>query len=59
MYSTYNEGKSGITKKFIKALKAKIYKRMTANDRKSYFLYWNKLVDQYSNTFYHFINKEH
>ena len=27
IYSTYNEGKSVITKRFIKTLKAKIYKK--------------------------------
>ena len=32
MYSTYNESTSAITERFIKTLKAKIYKKMTAND---------------------------
>ena len=32
MYYTHNEGKSVISKRFIKTLKGKIYKRMTAND---------------------------
>ena len=36
MYSTHNEGKSMIAKSYIKTLKAKIYKKMTANDSKSY-----------------------
>ena len=36
MYSTHNEGKSVITGRFIKTLKAKIYKKMTANYSKSY-----------------------
>ena len=31
---------------------------MTANDNKSYLTYLNKLVDQYSNTYHHSINKE-
>ena len=39
MYSTYNEVKSVIAERFIKPLKAKIYKKITANDCKS------KLVD--------------
>ena len=30
---------------------------MTANDSKSYLPYLNKLVDQYSNTYHHSINK--
>ena len=50
MYSTHNEGKSLIAEKFIKTLKSKIYKKMTANDSKSYLPYLNKLVDQYNNT---------
>ena len=31
---------------------------MTANDSKSYLPYLNKLVDQYNNTYHHFINKK-
>ena len=31
---------------------------MTANDSKSYLPYLNKLVDQYSNTYHHSINKK-
>ena len=46
MYSTHNKGKSVITEKFIKTLKAKIYKKMTANGSKSYLLYLNKVEDQ-------------
>ena len=58
MYSTHIEGKSKITERFIKTLKPKIYKEMTANRSKSYLLYLNKLVDQYSNTYHHSINKK-
>ena len=50
MYYTKNEGKSVIAKRFIKTSKAKIYRKMTANDSKSYLFYLNKLVDQYNNT---------
>ena len=50
MYSTHNECKSVITERFIKTLKAKIYKKMTAND--------SKLVDQYNNIYHHSINKK-
>ena len=32
IFLTYNEGKSVITERFIRTLKAKIYKKMTAND---------------------------
>ena len=39
MYSTHNEGKSVMAERFIKTLKDKIYKKMTANDSKSYLSY--------------------
>ena len=55
MYSTYNEGKSVIAERFLETLKAK---KVTANDSKSYLSYLNKLVDQCSNTYYHFISKK-
>ena len=58
MCSTHNEGTSEIDERFIKTLKAKIYKKMTANDSKSYFLYLNKIVDQYNNTYHHSVNKK-
>ena len=45
MYSTHSEGKS-VIKRFMKTLQSKIYKRMTANDNKSYLPYLNKLIDQ-------------
>ena len=57
MYFTHNEGKSVITERFIKTLKAKIYKEITANDSKSYLSYLDKLVDQYNNNYPHSINK--
>ena len=58
MYSAHNEGKSVVTEKFIKALKAKIYEKITANDSKSYLSYLKKLVDQYINTYHHSMNKK-
>ena len=51
MYSTHIDGKSVIAETFIKTLKAKIFKNMTANNSKSYLSYLNKLVD-------HSINKK-
>ena len=45
MYSPHNEGKSVIADKFIKTLTFIIYKKMTANNSKSYLPYLNKLVD--------------
>ena len=42
----------------IKTLNAKIHKKMTANDSKSYLPYLNELVDQYNNTYHHSIRKK-
>ena len=42
MYSTYNEGKSVVTKRFIKILKNKIYKHLTSISKNMYI---NKLDD--------------
>ena len=58
MYFIHNEGKSVIAERIIKTLKAKIYKRFTANDSKSYLPYLNKLVDQYNYTFHQSFNKK-
>ena len=58
MYLTHNEGKSVVAEKFIKKLKDKIYKTMTANDSKSYFNYLNKLIDEYSNTYHRSVGKK-
>ena len=37
MYSTYNEGKSAVAKRFISTLKNKIFKHMTAVSKNLYF----------------------
>ena len=58
MCSTDNEEKSIITERFIKTLKAKIYKEMTANNSKSCLGCFNKLVDQYNNTYHYYIGKK-
>ena len=47
-----------MAEKLIRKLNAKIYKNMTANDNKSHLGYFNKLVDQYSNTYHDSINKK-
>ena len=52
MYSTYNEGKSVVAQKFIKTMKDKIYKKVTANNSKYRLGCLNKLVDQYDNTYH-------
>ena len=58
MYSTHNEGKLVVVERFIKTLKGKIYKKMTANDNKCYVGYLNKIVDEYNNSYYHSIDKK-
>ena len=52
LYSNHNEGSSVVAERFIRTLKGKIYKNMTAN--KPYFGYLNKLVEEYNNS----INKK-
>ena len=49
-YSTYNEGKSAVAEKFIKTLKNKIYKHMTAVLKD--FDVLDVIVDEYDNTFH-------
>ena len=46
MYSTYNEGKSVVTERFIRTLKNKIYKHMTAISKNVYFDVFNDIVDE-------------
>ena len=52
MYSAQNEGKSVIPERFVKTLKAKIYKKVTAICSKPYLIYLNKLVGQNNNTYH-------
>ena len=51
MYSTYNEGKSVVVERFIRTVKNKIYKHMTAISKKNYFDVLNDIVDEYNNTY--------
>ena len=51
MYSTDNEGKSVVARRFIRTLKSKIYTKMTTENRKSYFGYLNQLVDDFNNAY--------
>ena len=50
MYSTYNEGKSAVAERFIRTLKNKIFKHMTAILKNVYFDVLNDIVDKYNNT---------
>ena len=50
MYSTYNEGKSAVAERFIRTLKNKIFKHMTAISKNVYFDVLDDIVDKYNNT---------
>ena len=52
MYSTYNKGKSVIVEGFIRTLKNKIYKHMTAISKNVYFDVLNDIVDEYNNAYH-------
>ena len=51
MYSTYNEGKSVVAERFIRTLKNKIYKHMTAISN-VYFDVLDDIADKYNNTYH-------
>ena len=55
MYSTYNEGKSVVAEKFIKNLKNKIFKHMTAVSKNVWFDVLGDIVDDCNNTFHRII----
>ena len=44
MHCAYNEGTSVVAERFIRTLKCKIYKNVTANDGKSYLGYLNNII---------------
>ena len=50
MYSTYNEGKSVVAERFIRTLKSKLYKHMTAIDKNVYYDVLDDIVNKYNNT---------
>ena len=50
MYSKY-EGKSVVAERFIRILKNKIYKHMTAISKNVYFDVLDDIVDKYNNTY--------
>ena len=50
MYSTFNEGKSVVAERFIKALKKKIYKHMTTIGKNVYIDVLDDIVKRYNNT---------
>ena len=50
MYSAYNEGKSVVAKIFIRNLKNKLFKHMTAVSKNVYFDVLDDIVNKYNNT---------
>ena len=50
MYSTYNESKSVVAERFIRILKNKWYKHMTATSKNVYYDVLDDLVNKYNNT---------
>ena len=50
MYSTYNEGKSVAAERFIRTLKNKLYKHMTATGKNVYYDVLDDVVNKYNNT---------
>ena len=51
-YSIHNEGKSVVTERFIRTLKNKIYKYMTAISKNVYFDKLDDIVNEYNNTYH-------
>ena len=50
MYSTYNEGKSVVTERFIRTLKNKSFKDMSAVSKNIYLDVLDDIVNKYNNT---------
>ena len=57
MHSTYNEGKPVVAEKFIRTLKNKIFKHMTAISKNAYFDVLDDIVNKYHNTVHRTINE--
>ena len=52
MYSTNNEGKSVVAERFIRTLKNKIYKYMTAISKNVYIDKLDDIVKEYNNKYH-------
>ena len=50
MYSIYNEGKSVVAERFIRTLKNKLYKHITATGKNVYYDVLDDVVNEYNNT---------
>ena len=52
MHSTHNEGKSVVAERFIRTLKNKIYKHMTAVPKNVYIDKLDDIINEYNNTYH-------
>ena len=52
MYSTYNEGKSVVSERFIRTLKNKSYEHVTSVSKNVYIDKLHDIVNEYSNTYH-------
>ena len=59
MYSTHDEIKSAVVKRFIRILKNKIYKYMTSGSKKVYIDKLDDIVNKYNNTYHSTIKMKH
>ena len=50
MYSTYNKGKSVVAERFIRTLKNKLYKHMTATGKNVYYDVLDDVVNEYNSS---------
>ena len=58
MYSTYNGEKSVVAERFIRTLKKKIFKQMSAVSMNVYFDVLDDIVNKYNNTIHRTIKNE-
>ena len=58
MYSTHNQGKSGVAERFIRTLKSKIYKYITSISKNVYIDKLDDIVNEYNNTYHTTIKME-
>ena len=52
MYLIHNEGKSVVAERFLRTLKTKIYKYMTAISKNVYIDKLDDIVNEYNNTYH-------
>ena len=59
MYSAHNEGKSVVGGRYIRTLKDKIYKHMTAGSKQVYTDKVDDMVNEYNNKYHRTIKTKH